>query len=111
MTFVTKTNLHSRSDLFIHRLPIRSIVEAIEFDGDAGDAGDAIGRRVPATLHVARHSGASRQNLCGHARRRSLGSIHADRPHSMAISNPDRVHFLRLIVSLSSGHGQFFSDR
>jgi hypothetical protein len=26
----------------------------------------------------------------------------------MAISNPDRVHFLRLIVSLSSGHGQFF---
>ncbi len=108
MTFVTKTNLHSRSDLFIHRLPIRSIVEAIEFDGDAGDAGDVIGRRVPATLHVARHSGASRQNLCGHARRRSLGSIHADRPHSMAISNPDRVHFLRLIVSLSSGHGQFF---
>lgn len=57
MTFVTKTNLHSRSDLFIHRLPIRSIVEAIEFDGDAGDAGDVIGRRVPATLHVARHSG------------------------------------------------------
>ena len=54
MTFVTKTNLHSRSDLFIHRLPIRSIVEAIEFDGDAGDV---IGRRVPATLHVARHSG------------------------------------------------------
>lgn len=108
---MTKTNLHSRSDLFIHRLPIRSIVEAIEFDGDAGDAGDAgdvIGRRVPATLHVARHSGASRQNLRGHARRRSLGSIHADRPHSMAISNPDRVHFLRLIVSLSSGHGQFF---